>query len=80
MNICLILQKKTLLSEEKIVNRKGNEKWKKIFYSSSSFLTKNKINLGIIKYYKRINFITQKKEYIIQFFSKKFLIKTKDLV
>ena len=73
------ITKKTLLHEEKIINREGNEKWKNIFYSSCIKI-KNKINLfGIIKYYKKTDFINLKKEYILKIFGKEIIIKAKNL-
>ena len=70
--------KKTLSYEEKIVNRNGNEKWKDIFYS---LCIKNKINLfGIIKYYRKIDFLNLKKKYILKIFGKEFLIRDKKII
>lgn len=70
------ITKKTLLYEEKIVNRVGNENWKKIFYSVQ-IVKKIKLNLGFIKVYKEKNLLREEKNYILKIFNKEFIIKIK---
>ena len=70
------MTKQTLLYEEKIVNRIGNENWKKIFYLVQ-IVRKVKLNLGFIKVYRRKDFLRKEKNYILKIFNKEFIISKK---
>lgn len=73
----LKITKQTLLYEKSLI--KNNKKFKNIFYSAI-YNIKYKINLGFIKYYKRLDFLESKKEYVLQIFNKEFVIKSKNLL
>lgn len=68
---------KTLQYEEKLVNKAGNEHWKKIFYS---YLTYDKIRLNLLlfKIYKKRNFLEKKIIYTLKIFNKEFTIKSRN--
>ena len=71
------ITKETLLYEEKIINKKENNKWKNIFYSEI-YKIKIKFKLGFIKYCRKTNIINNVQYYTLDILSKEiFRIKKK---
>lgn len=63
---------KTFLYEKKLVEQKGNEKWKKIFEENAEQI-KMKLKIGnIIKFYKKKNIVATL--YILEIFGKKIIL------